>query len=98
MSNVWVCYSGSCHAEELEEQLLHLQVRVLRHGNLSNVHRGNQSVHAVVHSGRLELEKSMTSSCQKVGSCSGVEFADLQWFVLEELPDMWLLLHLFEAH
>ena len=40
-----------------------------------------QSVHAVVLSGRIELRKSVTSGFLKVENCSGVEFADLRWFV-----------------
>ena len=97
--NVRVCYSSPGHTEELEKQLLHLQVRVLRHGNLTNVHRGNKAFTLLfIQVGLNLLRKSMTSNCLKVKNCSVVELADLRWFVPEGSPDMWLFLHLSEVH
>ena len=94
MSNVWVCDSGSGPRGTIASPAS-TYAEAWQSVECSS---RKQSVHAVVHSGRLELKRSMTSDSLKVENCSGVEFADLQSFVPEGSPDTLLFLHLSEVH
>ena len=85
MWDFWISDSSPGHTEQFKEQLLHLQVRAVawRFGGCS---WRKQNVQVVVHSGLLQLRKSVTSNCLTVGMLVDVVLADSLLFV----PDGWL--------